>query len=149
VQTVGQARVLREVARQGLLPYATFFASTRPFGTPLGPVALKYVLTVLVISALPARDAFNFVLDLASYPNLVRLDLYVRNISKENQLIFAFFFFQVFDAATAIGLWRLRARRAREGLPKSPFQVWDVAIVLWLLKCLFLLVMPWCVCHVS
>ncbi|KAF8273274.1 amino acid/polyamine transporter I [Lactarius quietus] len=117
--TVGQARVLREVARQGLLPYPTFFASTRPFGTPLGPVALKYVLTVLVISALPARDAFNFVLDLASYPNLV------------------------FDAATAIGLWRLRARRAREGLPKSLFQVWDVAIVLWLLKCLFLLVMPW------
>jgi Amino acid permease len=71
-QTVGQARVLREVARQGLLPYPTFFASTRPFGTPLGPVALKYALTVLVISLLPARDAFNFLLDLASYPNLVR-----------------------------------------------------------------------------
>ena len=147
MQTVGQARVLREVARQGLLPYATFFASTRPFGTPLGPVALKYVLTVSVISALPARDAFNFLLDLASYPNLVRLDLYVRDTLKENLLFFAFFL-QVFDAATAIGLWRLRARRAREGLPKSPFQVWDVAIVLWLLKCLFLLVMPWCVCHV-
>ncbi|KAI9439932.1 amino acid transporter [Lactarius indigo] len=123
--TVGQARVLREVARQGLLPYATFFASTRPFGTPLGPVALKYALTVLVISALPARDAFNFTLDLASYPHLV------------------------FDAATAIGLWRLRARRAREELPKSPFQVWNIVVVLWLLKCVFLLVMPWCVCRAS
>ena len=63
--------------------------------------------------------------------------------------MFPFFFWQVFDAATAIGLWRLRARRAREGLPKSPFQVWDIAIVLWLLKCLFLLVMPWWVCHLS
>jgi hypothetical protein len=63
---------LREVARQGLLPYPTFFASTRPFGTPLGPVALKYAITVLAISALPARDAFNFLLDLASYPNLVQ-----------------------------------------------------------------------------
>ena len=72
-QTIGQARVLREVARQGLLPYPTFFASTRPFGTPLGPVALKYVLTVLVICALPARDAFNFLLDLASYPHLVHI----------------------------------------------------------------------------
>ena len=92
MQTVGQARVLREVARQGLLPYPTFFASTRPFGTPLGPVALKYVLTVLVISALPARDAFNFVLDLASYPNLVRLALYFGNTSNENSLMFAFFF---------------------------------------------------------
>ncbi|KAI0264380.1 amino acid/polyamine transporter I [Gloeopeniophorella convolvens] len=117
--TVGQARVLREVARQGLLPYPTFFASTRPFGTPLGPVALKYALTVLVISALPARDAFNFLLDLASYPHLV------------------------FDAAAAVGLWRLRARRARDGLPKSPFQVWNIAITLWLVKCIFLLVMPW------
>ncbi|KAH9068445.1 amino acid transporter [Lactarius deliciosus] len=117
--TVGKARVLREVARQGLLPYATFFASIRPFGTPLGPVALKYALTVLVISVLPARDAFNFTVDLASYPALV------------------------FQAATAIGLWRLRTRRARDGLPKSPLQVWNIAVVLWLLNCVFLLVMPW------
>lgn len=70
-QTLGKARILREVARQGLLPYPTFFASTRPFGTPLGPVALRYAITVLVVSVLPARDAFNFLLDLASYPNLV------------------------------------------------------------------------------
>ncbi|KAH9003017.1 amino acid transporter [Lactarius hatsudake] len=121
--TVGKARVLREVARQGLLPYATFFASTRPFGTPLGPVALKYALTVLVISVLPARDAFNFTVDLASYPALV------------------------FQAATAIGLWRLRTRRARDGLPKSPLQVWNIAVVLWLFNCVFLLVMPWCDGH--
>ena len=72
-QTIGQARVLREVARQGLLPYPTFFASIRPFGTPLGPVALKFVLTILVICVLPARDAFNFLLDLASYPHLVHI----------------------------------------------------------------------------
>lgn len=72
-QTVGQARILREVARQGLLPYPTFFASTRPFGTPLGAVALKYVITVLAISALPARDAFNFLLDLSSYPKTVHI----------------------------------------------------------------------------
>lgn len=71
VKTIGQARVIREVARQGLLPWPEFFASTEPFGTPLGPVLLKYVLTVIVILALPAADAFNFLLDLASYPGLV------------------------------------------------------------------------------
>jgi len=117
--TLGQARVLREVARQGLLPYPTFFASTRPFGTPLGPVALKYALTVLVISVLPARDAFNFLLDLASYPYLI------------------------FNVATAIGLWLLRSRRAREGLLKSPFQVSNAVIALWLFQSVFLLIMPW------
>lgn len=38
-------------------------------------MALKYFLTVFVILAVPARDAFNFVLDLASYPNLVSVAL--------------------------------------------------------------------------
>ncbi|KAG2369072.1 amino acid permease-domain-containing protein [Suillus spraguei] len=58
--TIGQTRVLREIARQGLLPYPGFFASTKPFDTPLAPVCLKCFLTVLVILVLPARDAFNF-----------------------------------------------------------------------------------------
>jgi len=69
--TAGQARVLREVARQGLLPYSTFFVSTKPFGTPLAPVALQYAFTVFVIVAIPGEDAFNFMVDLASYPKLV------------------------------------------------------------------------------
>lgn len=64
--------MLREVARQGLLPYPTFFVSTKPFGTPLGPVVLMYLLTVLIIVAVPGKDAFNFIVDLESYPNLVR-----------------------------------------------------------------------------
>ena len=34
-------------------------------------MVLKGLLTFLVILAVPARDTFNFVLDLASYPNLV------------------------------------------------------------------------------
>jgi amino acid transporter len=82
LQTIGQARIFREVARQGLLPYPTFFASTRPFGTPLGPVALKYAITVLAISAIPARDAFNFLLDLGSYPILVHIYLKYRRVER-------------------------------------------------------------------
>ncbi|ETW79981.1 amino acid transporter [Heterobasidion irregulare TC 32-1] len=117
--TVGQARVLREVARQGLLPYPEFFASTKPFGTPLAPVSLKCALTVIVLLALPAKDAFSFMLDLTSYPNLI------------------------FAAATAIGVWRLRRSRALVGLAPSPFRVSNFAVGLWLMQCVFLLVMPW------
>ncbi|KAG1736583.1 amino acid/polyamine transporter I [Suillus lakei] len=117
--TVGQARVLREVARQGLLPYPRFFASTKPFGTPLAPVCLKYLLTVFVVVALPARDAFNFLLDLASYPNLV------------------------FNAATAIGLWLLRRRRMLAGLAPSKYRARDIYVSLYLLSAVFLLIMPW------
>jgi hypothetical protein len=46
--------------RQGVLPFTTFWTSTRPFGTPLGPYFLKWSLTVLMILAPPAGDAFNF-----------------------------------------------------------------------------------------
>ncbi|KAG1821041.1 amino acid/polyamine transporter I [Suillus subaureus] len=117
--TVGQTRVLREIARQGLLPYPRFFASTKPFGTPLAPVCLKYFLTVIVIVGLPAGDAFNFLLDLASYPNLV------------------------FSAATAIGLWLLRRRRSLAGLAPSKYRARNIYVSLYLLSTIFLLIMPW------
>lgn len=117
--TVGQARILREVARQGLLPYSSFFASTKPFGTPLAPLCLRYLLTAVVIVALPAQDAFNFLVDLSSYPNLV------------------------FNAATAIGLWLLRRRRMLTGLAPPKYRAKNIYVFLYLLSAVFLLIMPW------
>ena len=46
--------------RQGVLPYPAVWASTQPFGTPLAPYLLKYVLTLLMILAPPFGDAFDF-----------------------------------------------------------------------------------------
>ena len=57
---LGTSRLIRECGRQGVLPYPRFWASTRPFGTPLGPYFVKWVLTLLMILAPPAGDAFNF-----------------------------------------------------------------------------------------
>ncbi|THH00278.1 hypothetical protein EW145_g7108, partial [Phellinidium pouzarii] len=117
--TVGKARVIREIARQGLLPWPDFFASTKPFGTPLGPVLMKYTLTVIVILAVPAADAFSFLLDLFSYPNLF------------------------FSAATAIGVWILRRRHSSEGIQPSKYKSSNVSIILYLASCISLIVMPW------
>ncbi|OAX31673.1 amino acid transporter [Rhizopogon vinicolor AM-OR11-026] len=117
--TVGQARILREVARQGLLPYPRFFASTKPFGTPLAPVGLKYLLTVLPIVALPAQDAFNFIVDMGSYPN------------------------HVFRVAIAIGLWLLRGQRMLAGFAASKYRARNIYVFFYLLSALFLLIMPW------
>jgi len=117
--TVGQARLIREVARQGLLPYPRFFASTRPFGTPIGPVALRCAVTFLVIVAVPAKDAFNFLLDLASYPQLV------------------------FYVAMCIGVWVLRRRRAKTGLAPSKYEAKNVYILGFLFYCLLLILLPW------
>ncbi|KAG1738394.1 amino acid permease-domain-containing protein [Suillus paluster] len=117
--TIGQARILREVARQGLLPYPRFFASTKPFGTPLAPVCLRYFLTVFVMVALPAQDAFNFLVDLVSYPG------------------------QVFTAATAVGVWLLRRRRSLAGLAPSKYRARNIYVSLYLLGAVFILIMAW------
>lgn len=57
---IGQSRVIREIGRQGVLPYPKFWVTTKPFGTPIGPYVLKWAMTVLMIVAPPAGDAFDF-----------------------------------------------------------------------------------------
>ena len=57
---VGLSRQIRECGRQGVLPWTTFWVSTKPFGTPLGPYAVIWTMTALMILAIPAGDAFTF-----------------------------------------------------------------------------------------
>jgi len=76
-------------------------------------------LTVFVIVAVPGNDAFNFIVDLASYPNLI------------------------FHCAMVIGVWILRRRRAHASLPPSIYQARNTTVSLFLLCAIFLLIMPW------
>jgi len=117
--TIGHARGLREVARQGIMPYASFFSSTKPWGTPVTPILFKYVLTIIVMIAPPAEDAFSFLVDVSTYPGML------------------------FAMGTAAAVWILRRRRAREGLAPAPFRAWNVAVVIWFIRSIFLSVMPW------
>ncbi|KAL3427217.1 high-affinity methionine permease [Phlyctema vagabunda] len=116
---IGASRVIRECGRQGVLPWPKFWASTQPFGTPLGPYLLKYVLTLLMIIAPPFGDAFNFVVDLKSYPDAV---------------------FYLFMAS---GVYLIRRRRKRINAEKAEFKAWHVPVIFWILVQVFLLVMPW------
>lgn len=97
---IGQSRMIREIGRQGVLPYTGFWVSTKPFGTPLGPYLLKWVMTFLMIAAPPAGDAFRFVISLKTYPE------------------------GMFNLAMAIGVYVIRARRKRNQFPVSEFQAW-------------------------
>lgn len=111
--------MIRECGRQGVLSYPEIWASSRPFNTPLAAYTIKWALTVLMILAPPAGDAFNFVVDLQSYPS------------------------NVFSFATTFGLVLIRRRRLKLGLPSSEFHVWNIAVVFSLAINIFLLVMPW------
>ncbi|KAF2754184.1 LAT family L-amino acid transporter [Pseudovirgaria hyperparasitica] len=116
---IGTTRQIREVARQGLIPWPGVWVSTKPFGTPLAPILLKWTTTSIVILALPFGDAFNFLVDLRSYPD------------------------SIFLALMFIGIYIIRYRRKQQGLPKAQFEAWHVAITLSIAVCVFVLIMPW------
>ncbi|KAL3461993.1 amino acid permease-domain-containing protein [Aspergillus heterothallicus] len=118
---VGLSRRIRECGRQGVLPFTRFWVSTKPFGTPLGPYAVIWSMTALMILAIPAGDAFTFVNDLAIYPRAL------------------------FDLAMGVGVYvvRWRRKRATVPLPEPEFQAWHVAILFNILVQVYLLIMPW------
>ncbi|KAF6791397.1 high affinity methionine permease [Colletotrichum sojae] len=116
---IGSSRMIREIGRQGVLPFTDFWVSTKPFGTPLGPYLLKWGMTFIMIVAPPAGDAFSFVVDLASYPSAM------------------------FNFAMTFGVFLLRRRRTRSGIGRSDFRAWDFVVVFFLAVQVFILAMPW------
>lgn len=117
--SIAASRVVRECGRQGILPYPRFWASTKPFNTPLGPYLFKWLITSIVIVAPPAGDAFNFIVDLQSYPS------------------------NVFSFLMTLGLFFVRRRRASVGAPRTEFRAWNVVLVFAIAVNIYLLVLPW------
>ncbi|KAL0581130.1 tRNA ligase [Marasmius crinis-equi] len=64
----GQGRINQELGREGVLPFSKFFASNKPFDSPLAGLGLQWLVTVIIILGPPPGDAYNFLLNLISYP---------------------------------------------------------------------------------
>ncbi|KAH0497671.1 hypothetical protein TgHK011_004960 [Trichoderma gracile] len=116
---IGTSRIIRECGRQGVLPWTKFWVSTYPLGTAIGPYLFKYAITLIMILAPPAGDAFNFVSDLRIYPG------------------------SFFDFLMCVGLLIVRHKRKALNLPRPEFKAWDIVIWFSILKNLYLLIMPW------
>ncbi|KAI8954330.1 high-affinity methionine permease [Xylaria longipes] len=116
---IGQSRLIREIGRQGVLPFTEFFVSTKPFGTPIGPYFIKWIVTLIFIAAPPAGDAFQFVVSLKTYPD------------------------GVFYTAMAIGLWIIRYRHKRLNRERPAFKAWDICLVFFLLVQIYTIATPW------
>ncbi|GAW18199.1 hypothetical protein ANO14919_076730 [Xylariales sp. No.14919] len=116
---IGQSRLIREIGRQGVLPFTEFWVSTKPFGTPIGPYILKWIVTIIFIIAPPAGDAFQFVVSLKSYPD------------------------GVFFVAMAIGVYIIRYRQKRLGRGRPAFKAWDICLIFFLLVQVYTIATPW------
>jgi amino acid transporter len=62
------ARVNQEFGKEALLPYGKFWASIRPFNAPAAALFLHWLVTVIILIAPPAGPAYNFIVDLYTYP---------------------------------------------------------------------------------
>ncbi|OBR14714.1 Amino acid permease [Colletotrichum higginsianum IMI 349063] len=63
-----QGRLVQELGREGILPWSRFFASNRPFNAPLAGLFEHWLICVITMLAPPPGDAYNFILNLISYP---------------------------------------------------------------------------------
>ncbi|KAH7318062.1 amino acid/polyamine transporter I [Stachybotrys elegans] len=62
------ARLNQELAKEGLLPFSRFWASIKPFNAPAAALFLHWIVTVIVLLAPPAGPAYNFIVNLYTYP---------------------------------------------------------------------------------
>ncbi|KAI5968324.1 MUP1 [Candida margitis] len=71
-----QGRIIQQLGREGSLPFSRFFATSKPFGSPFVGLMQHWIVCIVTILAPPPGDAYNFILNLISYPlNVVNTTL--------------------------------------------------------------------------
>ncbi|KIY63423.1 APC amino acid permease [Cylindrobasidium torrendii FP15055 ss-10] len=115
-----QGRMLQELGREGTVPYASFFASSQPFGAPLAALAFQWAFNVILIVLPPESDAYAFMINLSSYCN------------------------NIVGVAVALGLVLLSSSLLPFTSYKwdPPFKASRVVVVTFMLVNVFLLAMP-------
>lgn len=63
-----QGRIVQELAREGLLPFSRFLSSNKPCNAPFAGLFEHWIVSVIIMLAPPPGDAYNFILNLISYP---------------------------------------------------------------------------------
>lgn len=109
------SRVNQELAKEGVLPFPRFWASSWPFGSPSAGLLLHFIPSFIVIVAIPFGDAYDFIIDVEGYPGSVI-----------NFLVVAGFFWLRYSQPTA----------------NRPFKVWLPLAGLYLVAQAFLMVAP-------
>ncbi|KAI0836502.1 amino acid transporter [Hypoxylon sp. FL0890] len=62
------SRLNQEFGKEALLPYGKFWASIKPFNAPAAALFLHWLVTVIILVAPPAGPAYNFLVNLYTYP---------------------------------------------------------------------------------
>ncbi|KAI9727000.1 MAG: hypothetical protein M1834_008582 [Cirrosporium novae-zelandiae] len=63
-----QGRLVQEFGREGVLPFSRLWASNKPLNAPFMGLFEHWLVSVVIMLAPPPGDAYNFILNLISYP---------------------------------------------------------------------------------
>ncbi|TVY92957.1 High-affinity methionine permease, partial [Lachnellula willkommii] len=63
-----QGRLVQEFGREGILPFSKVWASNKPFNAPFMGLFEHWLVSVIIMLAPPPGDAYNFIVNLISYP---------------------------------------------------------------------------------
>ncbi|EHK96508.1 putative High-affinity methionine permease [Glarea lozoyensis 74030] len=63
-----QGRLVQEIGREGILPFSRLWASNKPFNAPFMGLFEHWLVSVIIMLAPPPGDAYNFILNVISYP---------------------------------------------------------------------------------
>ncbi|KAL2814135.1 amino acid/polyamine transporter I [Aspergillus granulosus] len=108
------SRVVREFAKEGLVPYAPFFAATSSSGSPSGAFVLVFLSPIVMILFIPFGEVYNFLLDVGQYA------------------------VAIINILVIIGLFIIRRKTAHQ----RTFRAWSPVVYLFLATQVFLLVTP-------
>ena len=78
--------VAQELGREGILPFASFFASNKPFNAPLAGVFTQYIVSCIFLFAVPPGDIFLFLINCKSGISSFGIILILRWVIASNVL---------------------------------------------------------------
>ncbi|KAJ3564727.1 hypothetical protein NP233_g8099 [Leucocoprinus birnbaumii] len=114
-----QGRVIQELGREGILPFASVFASNKPFNAPLAGLLLQYTISTIFLFAVAPGDAYLFLISLSSYCATI------------------------VNALVAIGLLLLHTKAYQAAWNwNPPFRTLGIVVLLFFTANMFLIIVP-------
>ena len=129
--------VIQELGREGVLPYASFFASNRPFNAPLAGLFTQYIVSCIFMLAPPPGDAYLFMISCEFL-----LSYILRSCSSNPSSTVTSYSLALINTLVSAGLLILYTKAYQDWDWDPPFRAPKLIIWLFFLSNVFLVVIP-------
>ena len=126
--------VVQELGREGVLPFSSFFASNRPFDTPLAGLFMQWLISAVITVGAPPGDAYLFIVNC---PHFVSC-----SCAPTNRSLVSSYPLTIFNLLISGGLLLLYTPAFKSYDWSPPFRAWKSVVIFFFLSNIFLAVVP-------